>query len=108
MAEVERAHQDTTDPQEQAALVDDADKVVIIFEGEDAFVSDQEGTRRVPEDAMARSRVLADLKDAPGSSSLPISKRMFVMWLDLVAEGTDCSTWSSDADLCGLAQVLQF
>lgn len=93
------------EPGAEEASVDEDDNVLFVFEGADAFILDESGMHRVTEQALQRSPVLSELKDAPGSSTLPVSKRVFRMWLDLVATGADCSAWTDDADLCRIAQV---
>lgn len=84
---------------------DEDDHVVLVREGDDSFMIDRDGMHRVTEKAIQRSPVLSELKEAPGTLSLPVSKRIFRMWLDLVATGADSSTWTDDMDLCNVSQV---
>lgn len=85
--------------------VDEDENVVLVREGDDLFMIDRNGMHRVTAKAIQRSPVLTELKEAPGTSSLPVSRRIFRMWLDLVATGADSSTWTDDVDLCNIAQV---
>lgn len=87
-------------------LQDDVkESTVLVCEGADVFILDRSGMQRVLETAIQRSSILSEMQESPGTSTLPVSNDSFVMWLELVDNGADCSNWTQHSDLRDVAQV---
>eukprot|EP00892_Ulva_mutabilis_P003313 jgi/Ulvmu1/1353/UM011_0081.1 len=97
-----------TKQQHESVAASEDDGVVMVCEGADFFILERAGMKRVPDAAIQRSSILAEMKDAPGASNAPVSKRSFLKWMDLVAEGADCSAWMQAAELRDVAEVAEF